>query len=252
MSYILDALTKSDQERQRGTAPDLLTLHAPIAIERRESPHWPYVVAAALVGAVASAAWLHAGKPDGQVRPAQPIVQPQPAPLSPEPAQALAERWQSARPVVADAPAVAPLAAARQSRPAPKGDRTEREREIAARPAPADETKKSIEISRAAAVSDQVGAASPAAPHARAPAAETPAQGALGVTQLPASVQRELPKISVAGSAHSADPNERMAIINDRAMREGDEVVAGLKVEKISAEGVIFSYKGHLFRSGGF
>lgn len=37
MSYILDALKKSDQQRQKGNGPSLQTIHRPVAI-RRDSP----------------------------------------------------------------------------------------------------------------------------------------------------------------------------------------------------------------------
>jgi hypothetical protein len=38
-----------------------------------------------------------------------------------------------------------------------------------------------------------------------------------------------------------------IAIINDRLMKEGDEVSPGLRVEKIKDDSVIFSYKGYVF-----
>jgi len=38
MSYILDALKKSDQERQQGASPNLHSTHGPIIGQRRESP----------------------------------------------------------------------------------------------------------------------------------------------------------------------------------------------------------------------
>jgi len=43
MSYILDALKKSDQERKQGDVPDLQTIHLPAAMES-ESTRWPYMV----------------------------------------------------------------------------------------------------------------------------------------------------------------------------------------------------------------
>jgi len=43
MSYILDALKKSDQERKQGDVPDLQTVHIPVAIESGPA-RWPYIV----------------------------------------------------------------------------------------------------------------------------------------------------------------------------------------------------------------
>ena len=43
MSYILEALKKSEQERKRGDVPDLQTVHLPI-FAQSQSHKWPYVV----------------------------------------------------------------------------------------------------------------------------------------------------------------------------------------------------------------
>lgn len=43
MSYILEALKKSEQERRRGDVPDLQTVHLPV-FAQRQSHTWPYVV----------------------------------------------------------------------------------------------------------------------------------------------------------------------------------------------------------------
>ena len=43
MSYILEALKKSDQERRQGDVPDLQTVHIPIAMES-DPARWPYVI----------------------------------------------------------------------------------------------------------------------------------------------------------------------------------------------------------------
>lgn len=73
----------------------------------------------------------------------------------------------------------------------------------------------------------------------------------LSMAELPSSIQGQLPKISVSGYAYSSDPRARVAVINRRMLGEGDEVVAGVKVEQILREGVIFSYRGYRFRSYG-
>ena len=43
MSYILDALKKSDQERKQGDVPNLQTVHIPVTQEA-VSARWPYIV----------------------------------------------------------------------------------------------------------------------------------------------------------------------------------------------------------------
>jgi general secretion pathway protein B len=42
MSYILEALKKSQQERSRGQVPDLQSLHQSVAMAESAAPRWPY------------------------------------------------------------------------------------------------------------------------------------------------------------------------------------------------------------------
>jgi general secretion pathway protein B len=83
MSYILDALRKSDQQRRRGAAPTLLTLQ-PSAVVRKKRPGWlAYgLLAAVLVGAGMVIGWLRPWQPE----PAATAMVPQPAP-DPKPEQ---------------------------------------------------------------------------------------------------------------------------------------------------------------------
>ena len=81
MSYILDALRKSDQQRQRGAAPTLLTAQA-IAAESEPPAFLLYGFAAAvLVGAGMAIGWLRPWQPE-QVSPAAGPGAAHPAPVS--------------------------------------------------------------------------------------------------------------------------------------------------------------------------
>ncbi|MFD2449628.1 general secretion pathway protein GspB [Vogesella fluminis] len=55
----------------------------------------------------------------------------------------------------------------------------------------------------------------------------------------------------ISGFSSSGD-TERLVIINDRVRRAGDDVVAGMTLESIQADGVILSYKGYRFHSGSY
>jgi general secretion pathway protein B len=61
-------------------------------------------------------------------------------------------------------------------------------------------------------------------------------------------VQKSVARINVAGFSYSDDPQARMAVINDRILHEGDEVVSGVKLEKIGSDGIILSHRGIRFR----
>ena len=57
MSYILDALKKSEKERQRGTAPDLLTVQETVLPEKKKRRVWPYIIFAVLILGIGLAAF---------------------------------------------------------------------------------------------------------------------------------------------------------------------------------------------------
>lgn len=240
MSYILDALTKSDQQRQSSAAPDLRTVHAPAILEQKEDRRGLQALALAslLLASIASVIWLNPRKPENKDATAQPLALQAPAPKpaaatdrAPWPQSAVAA---SSVPETTASPA--PRAPLRQSsRPkSPEVARADRALPPPAQPA-------------TTAVHEPATAAAPA--RTETPAAESKV---LNQAQMPASVQKEIPKISISGFSRTAEPNERMVIINDRVAREGDEVANGLKVEKILADGVVFNYKGYRFRSGVF
>ena len=56
--------------------------------------------------------------------------------------------------------------------------------------------------------------------------------------------------MTISVHAYSANPTDRLVGINNRMLREGAEVVPGLKLEQITPEGMIFGYKGYSFRRG--
>lgn len=70
------------------------------------------------------------------------------------------------------------------------------------------------------------------------------------LAELPAAIQKAAKQISVAGFAQADNSKERMAIINNRALREGDELPGGLRVERIVGNSVVFNLKGYRFIKG--
>jgi general secretion pathway protein B len=56
--------------------------------------------------------------------------------------------------------------------------------------------------------------------------------------------------MTVAVHMYSAKPADRFVSINDRPVREGEEINPGLVLEKITYEGMILTYKGYRFKKG--
>jgi len=56
--------------------------------------------------------------------------------------------------------------------------------------------------------------------------------------------------MSVQLHAYSSKPDERLVYINAIRRREGESVMLGLRLEQITPDGMIFSYKGYRFKRG--
>lgn len=75
-----------------------------------------------------------------------------------------------------------------------------------------------------------------------------PAPALMTQGQLPPQVQNELPPLALGGSIYSADPAQRLLLVDKRMLREGDEVAPGLVVDSILQKGAVLRYKGYLFK----
>ncbi len=77
MSYILEALKKSERERQRDNVPGILSVHDGILHETRKRHIWPYMlVAALLLNAGIIIWWFGSGHSKKTIAPAQTAQQP--------------------------------------------------------------------------------------------------------------------------------------------------------------------------------
>lgn len=217
MSYILDALKKSEQERQRGSVPDLLTVQAEIVQSPRRSFPWAYLIAAAVLLNAGIAVWW----------------------LLPAPA---------GRPEV---PAAAPV------QQQASGLKEERQLKAAEQPLPEGETK---QPKKEAAPHQADRTALPSNPAPEPTKAERPAVSSEPVSippadpgriynlkELPAALQKGLPKFGLSAFMYASDPALRMVRINDQMMREGQELSPGLRLQEITAEGVVMTSQGYQF-----
>lgn len=67
--------------------------------------------------------------------------------------------------------------------------------------------------------------------------------------ELPGSIKKVLPRMSIAGYSYADDAAMRMVVINERILREGEEVSPGVRLDRIEGDGkLLFSYKGFRFR----
>jgi general secretion pathway protein B len=195
VSLILDALKKSEQERQREKAPGLQSIHQPVArrVSRTNRGLW---LVAGVILVINIAAWVF-------WRWQQPAVVNGEAPVSavtPTSSSVTASR-QAAPPQAEKAPTVndGPSAEFAQISPA---------------------TNPSEEISTAPST-----------------------QPIHEVGELPDDVRNNLPAMTFSFHVYSTNPQQRTIIINNRRMREGEEISAGVQLQEITEDGVILGYQ---------
>ncbi|WP_374497744.1 general secretion pathway protein GspB [Vogesella indigofera] len=237
MSYILDALLKADQERQRHSTPTVHSIHAAQSIQPTPGkPRWRYLLLILLLGSgIAAAGMLFGWQALATIRPATPQAADNssvaPNRNTPLPAEA----------TVAYLPPADSLPLTRQSD-------AELTPVLPAPIAPAPSRKEN----RVAAASKPAAQTTVASPAADATVSRIDNR-VFNLRELPATLQKEIgDSVVISGFSSSAEDSERLVIINDRVRRAGDDVVAGMTLESIQADGVILNYKGYRFRSGSF
>jgi general secretion pathway protein B len=73
-------------------------------------------------------------------------------------------------------------------------------------------------------------------------------QKVMSIYELPPAIQQEIPRMSISVHAYSPNLQDRVVMINDRMMREGQDLAPGLRLEQITPDGMIFSFGGYHFR----
>ena len=217
MSYILEALKKSQAERQLGSAP---TLHAmPVGAARgrcRRGAPPPAVdcagAVALAVAALAALAWRL------QCAGCQAAQRRLPWCAAPAPRRAPCRR-RSPAPVVA-APPLA-VRAAVVARAAEAGGRA----------------------CRAGA-----GASRRSRRRAAAPAALAEEEQLPTLRELPEAIQRAVPPLAFGGYMYSKNPADRLLLIDKTLRHEGEEVAPGLVLEKLLPKAAVMNYKGYRYR----
>jgi general secretion pathway protein B len=268
VSYILDALRKSEQQRQRGVAPSLLAV--PPTFEADTQPAFlKYgLIATALIGAGVAIGWVHPWQQAQRLAATEPATVPleSPRPSLPAPLPVLpGTTGKSGQ----EAPVQKPWAAAE---PAPAAEVAAIKQDLhlpantpAQTASPPARTRK-LPPKNPAAIPKETSAparemtAAPAQQKAVAPVEEKSADAApadaaheqrmISMAELPLAIQQEIPAMSIPLHTYSSTPGERIVGINDRLLQEGDYLAPGLKLEQIAPDGVVFSYKNYLFRRG--
>ena len=242
MSYILEALKKSDKERQRENIPDLQADHS-LPSARRGERKGPglYLLGVLVLGGIAALVWYQFF--GGQV--------PQLADNS---------KTVSVPAVVVQAPEVSEIS----KQTAALSSVTQRETavelvksevttvelvppEVTLPERPIDDVAEpEVPISVVSKELAEVGGES-APPVSSEPAGQDEVVIPL-FDELPPHMKAGVPELSFSGHVYADESKKRLIIINSRIVREGDMISDGLFLKEISPDGVVLRYKTAVFR----
>lgn len=215
MSYILDALNKSEQERRGQQTPGLQTVHrAPPPKTTSKTPIILVIVVFAVINLAGLGYWIMSNEP-------QPAT------------------------VVAQQPAANPPATIPASQP-----QTSSQNQPAVTPTP--QVTEQAVVQQTPAVSTVPSTTvdnnqSPGLLITPDSAFQKPTNQPVRITELPLNVQRQIPDLVFSSHLFSDEPSFRMVNINGKMIREGDMVANDLRLLEISEEGVILGFRHYVF-----
>lgn len=229
MSYILDALRKSETERRQGKVPDLghqvQLIHRPK--KRKASPVvWLALALVVNAGVLAVLFWPQGSKVVAVATSEQPSddvgEKTPPADVEKQSVQAeVSESVPEVEPSPVKAQADEPLA--ETGSVALNSSQRERPTIIV----PEAEASRDNSVLRAPAPAGRV-------PH---------------LVELPLSFQKSVPDLTFNSHIYASDPFASRVMINSNYLRRGDSF-SGLRVESITQDGVVLSKQGQRFRVG--
>ncbi len=278
MSYILDALKKSEKQRQRGNVPGVTTVQDVAVPEAGKRPFLRYILFWVVVLGAGLLVWWslssHSVKPSrveqvavhkqfSQTATPAPEVAPtevKTPPVNNPPASNTSGRDAGASRLntadqkygVRSKGAAAGLTnqvvkSTQEAVSAPTGEKKETQSK--------GEAEKTLPAEPVLRQSNPVPAPNPAPAVQSAPASSPveavippPENKIYNLTELPSVVSQGLPQFAVSTHIYSVDPSSRLTRINGQALREGQELSPGLKLEEITSDGVVMRYRNYRFR----
>lgn len=219
MSYILDALKKSDQERQQGASPNLHSTHGPIIGQRRNSSsifkQQPFLLVSG--GVVLLCAFL------GiffflQHR----FFSEQDATKTPDTA------------LLSTVPQTATTTSLTQV----ANQDSEKNGTSSQKVAVIEKNKVAFSTTGDESTPDPPTSITAKAAQTSVPLLE----------DLPAALQKEIPHLKFAGHTYSKKPSQRIIIINGKILREGDMITPSTFLQEITWEGVTIESNSVRFR----
>jgi len=221
MSYILDALKKSEAERKQGDVPNLQTVHIPINTEQPAPVALYGLIAFLLLVLAFVIGWLFANKESTDiVQVIEPIkkIQLQKSPIQQQSKKVPSTTASQIKPVKLE-----PIINQRENAVVIKTPSTKPKD----RPLQPTDTQQ-VNNEQYASIPDL---------------SDIPY-----LHELPDYQQQSIPQMTFAGHVYSSNSASRSVIINDAFMSEGDALLPGVNIVEITRSGVVFSLHDDFFR----
>ena len=238
MSYILDALRKSEQQRRPGAASRPSGAVHSISIPM-QGGGWLLVIGIILLAGILAAAFFFWRNTVNSAA----VLTPEAAPVSTAPAVETLPATTTGK--IAATPAAAITAPASNAEHASAvGDLADEARVPAhAKPKIKAKAKQNIKSPAAKAVTT-----SALAPQKNIPATPIASDHTPLLQQMPQEFQRALPPLAVSIHVYSQDASQRILFINNREYHVGDKINGTVRVEEIVPDGTVLSYQGERFK----
>jgi general secretion pathway protein B len=232
MSYILDALKKSEQERGHGNVPDVQTVHSSSLNYRNDKKAlWPYILIFAVMLNLLAIGYFIINKEN-------PAEMPQPVTGSADSIQAnIVPQDPPAAPASMIDESIQPQA----SEPSPVSTATTADQSV---------RETSQKKDTATKATPAVSKTMTERPEPQSAAAADESENIIDFQELPESIKQQLPTITISAHVYSSNPLQRSIVINNNFMEEGEYILDDLVLYEITRDGAIFNYHGTLFNYG--
>lgn len=237
MSFILDALRKSESERQKRSSPSMFEVR--VAPPRSRLPLWALALGG-LLGINLLILLFVLLRGDGGPAAAPPTAASGVSAVAGTPAPPAMQPSTPISIVVNPAPAAPAPAAA-----APSGD-PRFDPPLIEEPLPASEPVGGGAFN----ANDFVPALPPQPAAAAGSPSRRPAVGGpdgLSTREQLLAAGRSIPEANMGLHAYDADPSRRFVMLNGQRVREGESQPSGLAVERITSDGAVLVFQGNRF-----
>jgi general secretion pathway protein B len=239
MSFILEALKKSEKKHEDTVVPNLHTVHGSACLVLRRKPLWPYLLVAGMLLNAGLLLWFLA-----------PWVKSPATPVSLLSAEGSEDFPVAAVPPVTESSV---LASIRELTPAPPVPPAVESPVVVSGEATAVAAPSVPAVSAVIAPPEPSVEKTPTViefePVSPGPEERREVEPPIyAFAELPYAIQSRLPEIQVSVYAYSEDAASRLVRVNNRILREGSTLDVGLLLDEITPTELVFSFAGYRFR----